>query len=391
VTIPWQTRYVRHEAGKVVTGAEDDGAERTMVGGVFAAEAPAVTFGHFLSFSENGTTVRVQIGAQGVIIGRTAPSDVAIASPEISRRHCRIELHGDVALLTDLGSTNGTYVDGARLERATRLRSGARFTLGSFPIRYDRRDLREMAEEAELTADLKRAEDYVRAILPQPISDGPVRAEWCFVPSAKLGGDAFGYQYINDSVFTGFVLDVSGHGIGSAMHAANVANALRRRALPGVNFTDPAQVAAGLNEVFPMEEHNGLMLTIWYFAYHVPSRQLRFCSAGHHPAYLVTPEAPEPAPLWLRGPAIGMLPVGKWTMGTADVPAGAKLFIFSDGAFEIVSSDGAQWGLEELREIIRQPGIAGVAEPQRLYQAVRKAARPGPLDDDFSVLLVSFE
>ncbi len=375
----------------MVTGAEDDGAERTMVGGVFAAEAPAVTFGHFLSFSENGTTVRVQIGAQGVIIGRTAPSDVAIASPEISRRHCRIELHGDVALLTDLGSTNGTYVDGARLERATRLRSGARFTLGSFPIRYDRRDLREMAEEAELTADLKRAEDYVRAILPQPISDGPVRAEWCFVPSAKLGGDAFGYQYINDSVFTGFVLDVSGHGIGSAMHAANVANALRRRALPGVNFTDPAQVAAGLNEVFPMEEHNGLMLTIWYFAYHVPSRQLRFCSAGHHPAYLVTPEAPEPAPLWLRGPAIGMLPVGKWTMGTADVPAGAKLFIFSDGAFEIVSSDGAQWGLEELREIIRQPGIAGVAEPQRLYQAVRKAARPGPLDDDFSVLLVSFE
>jgi serine phosphatase RsbU (regulator of sigma subunit) len=374
----------------VETGAEDDGAERTMVAGSFVPEAPAVTFGHFISFSDNGAPVRVQIGPDGVTIGRTAPSDVAIASPEISRKHCRIELRGDVALLSDLGSTNGTFVDGARIDRPMRLRSGARFMLGSFAIRYDRRDLSEMAEEAELTADLKRAEDYVRAILPQPIGDGPVRAEWCFVPSAKLGGDAFGYQYISDSVFTGFVLDVSGHGIGSAMHAANVANTLRRRALPGVNFTDPAQVAAGLNEVFPMEEHNGLMLTIWFFAYHLPSRQLRFCAAGHHPAYLVTPEAPEPAPLWLRGPAIGMLPVGKWTMGTAEMPAGAKLYIFSDGAFEIVSSDGAQWGLEELREIIRQPGVADVAEPQRVYKAVRKAARPGPLDDDFSLLVVAF-
>ncbi len=372
------------------TGAEDDGAERTMVAGSFVPEAPAVTFGHFISFSDNGAPVRVQIGPDGVTIGRTAPSDVAIASPEISRKHCRIELRGDVALVSDLGSTNGTFVDGARIDRPMRLRSGARFMLGSFAIRYDRRDLSEMAEEAELTADLKRAEDYVRAILPQPIGDGPVRAEWCFVPSAKLGGDAFGYQYISDSVFTGFVLDVSGHGIGSAMHAANVANTLRRRALPGVNFTDPAQVAAGLNEVFPMEEHNGLMLTIWFFAYHLPSRQLRFCAAGHHPAYLVTPEAPEPAPLWLRGPAIGMLPVGKWTMGTAEMPAGAKLYIFSDGAFEIVSSDGAQWGLEELREIIRQPGVADVAEPQRVYKAVRKAARPGPLDDDFSLLVVAF-
>ena len=72
------------------------------------------------------------------------------------------------------------------------------------------------------------------------------------------------------------------------------------------------------------------------------------------------------------------------------MPPGARLYIFSDGAFEIVSAEGAQWGREELREIIRQPGVAGLAEPQRLYQAVRKAARPGPLDDDFSVLVLDF-
>jgi len=374
-----------------MTGPDDEGAERTMVGASIFAEAPAEQYVHLVSFLDGGTPVRVTIGPEGATIGRTPPSDIVIASPEISRRHCRIELHGDVALISDLGSTNGTFIEGTRLERATRLLSGARFTLGAFPLRYDRRGLQEVAEEEELTADIKRAEDYVRAILPQPITAGPVRAEWCFVPSAKLGGDAFGYQYLNDSVFTGFVLDVSGHGIGSAMHAANVANVLRRRALPGVNFTDPAAVAAGLNEVFPMEEHNGLMLTVWYFAYHLPSRQLRFCSGGHHPSYLVAPQSPDPAPLWLRGPAIGMLPFGTWTNGTAEMPAGAKMFVFSDGAFEIVTAAGQQWSLEDFRAIVSRPPAPGIAEPERIYREVKAAARPGALDDDFSVLMVTFE
>jgi len=186
------------------------------------------------------------------------------------------------------------------------------------------------------------------------------------------------------------LLDVSGHGIGSAMHAANVANTLRRRALPGVDFTDPAKVAAGVNEVFPMEEHNGLMLSLWIFTYHLPTRQLRFCAAGHHPSYLMTPEAPEPAPLWQRSPVIGMLPFGKWVSGTADMPPGAKLFVFSDGAFEIVDGHGRQWSMEDLRQVMMQPAIAGVSEPQRFYKAVRAASRPGPLDDDFSVMQITF-
>jgi len=371
--------------------SEEDDSERTFVGRSMIAQAPVIPFGHFLTFTIDGLLARHPISIGGCTVGRVAPADITIASLEVSRRHCRIEIKGDHAIVTDLGSTNGTRVNGARIERPTRILSGAQFTLGSFPVRYERRDAREIAEAAELSADLQRAEDYVRAILPQPIAAGPVQVQWCFIPSAKLGGDAFGYQFLNDEVFTGFLLDVSGHGIGAAMHAANVANALRRRALPGVNFEDPAQVATAVNAVFPMEEHNGLMLTLWYFSYHLPSRQLRFCAAGHHPSFLLTPAAPDPVPLWQRSPAIGMLPFGKWTSGTEILPPDSKLFVFSDGAFEIVTGDGKQWRLEDLRQIIRQPTMPGLDEPQRLYRAVRDASKPGPLDDDFSVMFITFE
>ncbi len=380
------------QTGGLMAASFNNGSdEQTMVGRGMIAEAPPAQFGHFLNFSIDSTPLRAAIAPAGITIGRTAPADLAIASPEISRRHCRIECFGDDAILTDLGSTNGTYLDGQRLDRPTRLRSGATFRLGAFPIRYERRDLAEIAQEENHHADLKRAEDYVRAILPQPILEGPIRTEWCFVPSAKLGGDAFGYQFLSETIFSGFLLDVSGHGIGSAMHAANVANTLRRRALPGVDFRDPAAVAAGLNQVFPMEEHNGLMLTLWYFTYHLPSRQLRYCAAGHHPAFLVTPDQPEPASLWLRSPAIGMLPSGKWQMGGATLPPGAQLFIFSDGTFEILAPDGRQWQLEDLRQLMRQCAMPGIALTSAIYAAVRAAARPGPLDDDFSALLVTFE
>ena len=368
---------------------EEDDSDRTVIArGIFA---PAAEVGHFLTFTENGVPVHRPVPAAGCAIGRAAPAEIIIVSPEISRRHCRIEIKNTHAILTDLGSTNGTWVNGARIERPTRILSGAQFTLGAFELRYERRDTREIAEEAALSADLQRAEDYVRAILPLPISAPPIRVEWCFVPSAKLGGDAFGYQYLTDEIFIGFLLDVAGHGIGSAMHAANVTDTLRRRSLPGVDFQDPAAVAAAVNDVFPMEEHNGLMLTLWVFSYHLPSRELRFCSAGHHASFLLTPAAPDPAPLWQRSPAIGMLASGTWTNGCAILPPGSIIFIFSDGAFEIVTGDGLQWRMEDFRQLVRQPAIPGLEEPQRLYNAVRGAARPGPLDDDFSVLRITFE
>jgi serine phosphatase RsbU (regulator of sigma subunit) len=375
---------------KMANGDDEDESERTIARRPSVARPEAPVMAHFLAFTENEEIRRVAIGPGSVTIGRVAPSEVTIKAPEVSRQHCRIDLDGEWALVTDLNSTNGTFVGGDRVERPIRLENGSVLSLGSFQIRYERRDPRAVAQEEELAADLRRAVDYVRAILPPPIEDGPVHAEWWFVPSSQLGGDAFGYQFLDDDTFAGFVLDVSGHGIGSAMHAVNVANVLRRRALPGVDFREPAQVAAGLNAVFPMEEHNDLMLTLWYFVYDLPARMLRFCAAGHHASYLVSPGDEKPAALTVRGSAVGMLPAGRWIAGTIVTPPGGQLYVFSDGAFEIIGMDGREWGIEDLRAIIARPAEASLPEARRVWQAIRTAARPGPLDDDVSILVVTF-
>lgn len=51
-----------------------------------------------------------------VVLGRSG-TDIVIADPEVSRRHCAIEVRGSHATLIDLGTTNGTMVDGKQIAR----------------------------------------------------------------------------------------------------------------------------------------------------------------------------------------------------------------------------------------------------------------------------------
>ncbi len=74
------------------------------------------------------------IGPDPVMLGRGEGSEVLIPDPGISRQHARIEVRGDRFYVVDLGSTNGTLVDGVRIRDAEPLRDGNRIQLGSRSI-----------------------------------------------------------------------------------------------------------------------------------------------------------------------------------------------------------------------------------------------------------------
>jgi serine phosphatase RsbU (regulator of sigma subunit) len=370
-----------------------DSSDQTFVlkPGAFAnPEPPAISVGHYLVTGEIEAVRRHRIGPAGLTIGRAPPSELLLASPDVSRRHCRIDVDDEWATVTDLGSANGTFVNGARIAEPTRLSNGAHLRLGATALKYERRDPQEVAAEDYLSHDIQRAVEYARALLPNPIESGPVRAAWYFAPCARLGGDIFGYQFLDETCFTGFLLDVSGHGIGSALHAVAVGSTLRRGALPGADLRDPAAIAAALNTMFPMEDNNGLMLTLWCWSYDAPTRVLRFCCAGHHQALLTVPGQTAPIPLGARNPAIGMLPARQWRAEHGVVPPGSRLYVFSDGAFDLVGADGRQWTQDDIGRIVAQGPAEGLPEPERIYRAVRAAA-PGPLQDDFSAVVTVFE
>lgn len=71
-------------------------------------------------------------------IGRSSQNTLTIPDPSVSQTHCEILVHGTEVILRDLGSSNGTSVDGELLQRAQRpLQPGARLVFGSVEARME--------------------------------------------------------------------------------------------------------------------------------------------------------------------------------------------------------------------------------------------------------------
>ena len=85
-------------------------------------------------------------------------------------------------------------------------------------MKYERRSRRDVEKTEDLDRDLRNASNYGLSLLPAPLLTGPVRTEWLYFPSAQLGGDAFGYYWLDPNTFVFYLIDVSDHGVGAAMH-----------------------------------------------------------------------------------------------------------------------------------------------------------------------------
>jgi serine phosphatase RsbU (regulator of sigma subunit) len=246
-----------------------------------------------------------------------------------------------------------------------------------------------LSTNQRLARELEEAANYVRSILPPPVAGPTLTADWLFIPSTELGGDSFGYHWIDSEHLALYVLDVSGHGVGAALLSAAVANTLRSEALPNTDFRAPDEVLGALNQIYLMEKQNNLFLTIWYGVFHKRTRLLAYASAGHPPALLVphgARGAAEIKPLRASEPILGALSGIKFAQHECPVPRGARLFLMTDGVFEIKKSDGSMLEFEEFLELLARPVPSEVAELDRLVGALRSLHGPGPLDDDLSII-----
>jgi serine phosphatase RsbU (regulator of sigma subunit) len=249
-----------------------------------------------------------------------------------------------------------------------------------------------LATHNRLQQELRDAERYVRAILPGPI-EAPFRVESLFVPCTELGGDSFGYHWIDSEHFALYLLDVCGHGVGAALLSVAACNTLRSGALPATDFRSPEAVLDALNRAFQMEDHGDLYFTIWYGVYHPASGRLRYASAGHPAAILVNgPQTGrgEAVPLRAQGPPVGMLRTACYANAESRVAGPARLFVFSDGVYEISRPDGAMLDPSAFNEVLTRPAARGTSQLGELLRFAREVRGSDALEDDFSIIQISF-
>jgi len=259
--------------------------------------------------------------------------------------------------------------------------------------------LQRNAAYAELTASRKRLADeisagekYVRSLMPPPERE-PIGLDWYFVPTADMGGDGLGYHKLDADHLALYLLDVTGHGLASALLSVTVLSVIRTASLPNTDFKDPGQVLFGLNEAFPCEKHGEKFFTIWYGVYHLPSRTLKWSGAGHPPTLVFAGDAPDAPPMQLdsQGPMIGMMHWPLFESNERVIPPGSRMYLYSDGAHEIHKMDGSDWAFPEYLET-----LSGLVKnhPDRvmieLHKLIREMNGSDVLDDDLSMLEVRF-
>ena len=245
--------------------------------------------------------------------------------------------------------------------------------------------------QKRLKRELDDATTYVRSILPEPETK-PYPIDWVYTPSTELGGDAFGYHWIDDDHFAMYLLDVCGHGVGASLLSVAAINVMRNGSIVQTDFRDPAQVLTRLNNMFLMERQNNMYFTLWYGVFQKSTRKLTFSGGGHPPSLLFTPDANAPGGFALKELHRGGLPIGAledvpYGATTVDVPADARLIILCDGTYEIELPEGGMLGLDGFTEFIR-PRVASPTLLSEITDWIRGFYGDGPLEDDFSLVRV---
>lgn len=276
-----------------------------------------------------------------------------------------------------------------KLEVVARVRYHSR----GYVAQLERNEAYEKLAESErhLAQEIANAAKYVQSLLPEKMT-GKVKIDWTFVPSAHLGGDMFGYHWLDKDHLALYLLDVSGHGVGSSLLAVSAANVLSARSLPDTDFKDPAAVLSKLNDVFPMEKQDNKYFTMWYGVFRKSDRTLAHCNAGHPDALLFTGDDAATAVthrLASSGPVVGMLPSELLSFETQRVALGphARLLVYSDGVFEIERPDGTMWQMPEFIDHVASlaPAHASLIAP--LVSKAHEMRGDVPLfADDFSLV-----
>jgi hypothetical protein len=80
---------------------------------------------------------RLVVGPAGVTLGRSRQCDVVVNDPNVSRQHAEIRPRGGSWVLSDLGSTNGSCLNGRRIESPEVVKPGDEIELGTSVIRFE--------------------------------------------------------------------------------------------------------------------------------------------------------------------------------------------------------------------------------------------------------------
>jgi phosphoserine phosphatase RsbU/P len=251
--------------------------------------------------------------------------------------------------------------------------------------------------------ELQAAVRVQEALLPvqMPLIEG-LDFAWLYRPCDQLGGDTLNLYRLDEQHVGFYVLDVSGHGVSSALLAVQVsrflspliaAGSLPKRAInerPGYRLTPPLEVIRELNALFPMSDAVMQYFTIIYGHYDILSHTVRLAAAGH-PGPIVTHRDGRATVHDLASNPIGFFPndTAQFAEVSIALAPGDRIHFFSDGVIETMSGQQEILGLERLSTMLSEAVAQPLARVQEDMLRILADWRGGlPPTDDVSIVSI---
>ena len=295
----------------------------------------------------SGDTWSEDIADRRKVLGRAENAEIRLDHASVSRQHCSFWQEGDLCWIEDCGSTNGTYVNGIKIQKE-KLNPGDTIIVGRFELIVEEKyrmqatlNLPEVPVSRQIIADQRAEERQLAKVIHERLTPSRkmslpgMMIEVLYHPSGMLGGDTFDtFELENRWILSLF--DPMTHGVKATLNSMLLRAELQR----WIALTaEPARCLQWINTELAILGVNDLYVSAAVAAWFPRIQTLVYACAGEYP------------PLIMRdggainlGETAGGLPLGVAAGETfgetiVQLKTGDRVFFFTDGMGELISRE----------------------------------------------------
>ncbi len=243
-------------------------------------------------------------------------------------------------------------------------------------------------EGIKMRADLETAREIQTSLVAAEASrHGPVSIHARMQPAAEVGGDYYDVIDLGDGRLAFVVADVAGKGLPAALLMTLLRGSLRSLLSAGLRGT---ALMTALNTHLVANTPGNRMITCFYGELEPDTGRLMYVNAGHNPPYLC--DGNERRTLDSTAIVLGMIDGMPFPEASAELRAGARLVLYTDGVTEAENRAGEQFGVERLEAALGGPGQSeAVSALDAIMATVARFRGAARQSDDITMMLVSRE
>ena len=253
---------------------------------------------------------------------------------------------------------------------------------------------------AAIDRDLRGARTFQEGLVPERhLLVDPFEVSLLFRSSGHVGGDLVGYFRINSREIGVYSVDVSGHGVASALMTARIAgffsdssperNIALRKVGDGYEIVRLEDVFAALNTILQSDADSDQYLTMSLAHVNLETGEVEVCQAGH-PSPAVQRRDGRVSYLELWSTPIGLLEDGEYSKATVTLNIGDRLVLYSDGITECPGAGEAMLDEDGFADIlVRNAGQKGPALVDAILAELTEfSGLVGEFPDDLSAAVI---